>query len=129
MTWEQGSGQIRLIVGFVAGIVVARGWTTADVTTLTDIMMQAGGGLAAIVAAYKSFMALSPKAIAVAAVTPETLPHTVAEVDKQPAIRGIITARTPEGLALAKDVPSPTVVPASTAEAARVADAISKGHA
>jgi hypothetical protein len=46
--------------------------------------------------------------------------HAVALVDSMPEVAGVVTKPTPEGLALAKAVPSATVAPAGTVQASKI---------
>lgn len=116
MNPEQTKSVVRWFVstfgGVVAGFIAGKGWATAEqvMGVLTsDTFMQVAGALITLGAGVWGLVVHKQA-------------NAVAVVEAMPEVRGIVTAPTVEGRALAAAVPSSVVVPAGTPAAAAIAD-------
>lgn len=142
MTWNQIAGVLRQVPptfgGIIAGVFLAVGLnlTSDDIKNGIDAVIAIGGGISTLGGIWLSIRANSKASIVAAAtapenvaatvkavtdVRPETTPAIVSAVNNLPDVKGVITAPTPEGGALAAAIPSPTVVMAGTERAKAVA--------
>lgn len=102
---EQMLGTLRDICKLIGAALVTKGAVTAvDWTTYTGIIL-----------------ALAPLAWSF---YERTKARMIAKVDALPEVAGVIPKNTPEGIALAKEVPSITVAPAGTIAAVAIAKGV-----
>lgn len=92
------------IIAFIAGLLAGKGVFGLDAATWATVI---GGGIA--------FVATIWAAIA----TRKT--SMVASVNSMPEVAGVVTTNTTAGKAMAESVPSATVVPAGSSQAAAIA--------
>lgn len=144
MTFDQFNGQLRQWVPIISTAIAVTGLLKpSEVAVLSDAVLQivngagiivGGAGIiggmvlawratskAAIVAAATKPENVAATVRAVTQAAPETTPAIVSAVNNLPDVKGVITSPTPEGDALAKSIPSPTVVRAGTEAAKAVA--------
>lgn len=118
MNSEQAKSILRQIMIFVGGIIagsslVSKFFTPDQVVSIltSDTVINTLVGLASAgFASAWGYISRSDK-------------NLVATVDALPGVQGVITKSNTEGLKLANDVPSETVVPAATPAADKVAKA------
>lgn len=104
MNYEQIAGVLRAVLPALLAYAVGKGWVSSS--SVADIT----AGIIAVGAALWSIFA-------------HTTTQQVANVNAMPAVAGVITAKTPEGVALAQAIPSATVAPAGSPTAGSIASA------
>lgn len=112
MNEEQVKSLIRTLVttfgGVISGWFAAKGWFSVDdVLTFLNSGTFVGVLTSIIVGAWGYFV--------------HTKSNAVAVVDKMPEVAGVVTRPTVAGRILAHDVPSATVAPAGSPDAAAIA--------
>lgn len=116
MNHEQVTSLVRQAMFYVAGVLsgvsfIAKIFTpdqVVDLLTSETVLALITSGVMTAIASIWALVTRSNKNLAAAA-------------DSVPGVAGVITTDTPEGRALATSIPSPTVVPANTAAASRIA--------
>lgn len=114
MNRDQVMSSVRYTVatfgGVFAGWFAARGWFSTE-QIMGIITSEAFVGL------------VTSGVIALWGVLMRSDKNLVASAEAVPGVKGVITTNTVEGRALASAVPATTVVPAGTADAAKIATA------
>lgn len=109
MTQQQIMDLIRQILQVLGTIATAFGFLSADaVAAWTAMVLQIAGPLAMIGAVVWGYLDTRKSKL-------------ISDVDKMDGVAGVVTTKTPEGVALANGVDSHTVVPAGTSTAAAIA--------
>lgn len=109
---------IYTAAGAVTTMLVFLGWSQGDATAIGAAVHAIGDGIASVIAGASSLvMLITP----IYAAWKRSRKQMVKDVDALPGVAGVITQPTREGVQLANAVPSNTVVPAGTAQAAEVA--------
>jgi hypothetical protein len=103
----------------VTAVLVIVGFSQGDATGIGVAVHKIGDGAASIIEGVSMLVAI---------LTPlyagwrRSQKQMITDVDAMPDVAGVVTKDTPDGRALARDVPSKTVVAAGTSDAAKVAD-------
>lgn len=110
---EQLKQTLRAGIIALGGFLVGKGWVTSEtIQAVANSEVIIGLVVAAITWGW-GYIARSNKNLVVAA-------------DSVPGVKGVVTNATQEGIALANSIPSPSVAPAGTTQAANVASTTEK---